>query len=210
MTFTEQELAYLSTQRLGRLATIAPDGFPQNNPVGFLPSDERHKLRAWGTWALPTPIGNFTFSALERFDSGTPYSAILSIDPSAYLPASVTNYYAGAPSSVNYYLNGQRGNYRWDDLTATDLSVNYRLRLGRAEVFIEPELINAFNEHAVLAGNTAVLTDLNSASLAPFNPFTTTPVEGTNYRFGTKFGQPRNANDYQLPRTYRVSFGVRF
>jgi pyridoxamine 5'-phosphate oxidase family protein len=34
-TFTEAELAYLATQRLGRLATIGPDGYPQNNPVGF-------------------------------------------------------------------------------------------------------------------------------------------------------------------------------
>lgn len=35
MTFTDLELEYLGTQRLGRLATLAPDGFPQNNPVGF-------------------------------------------------------------------------------------------------------------------------------------------------------------------------------
>lgn len=35
MVFTEGELAYLRSQRLGRLATIAPDGALQNNPVGF-------------------------------------------------------------------------------------------------------------------------------------------------------------------------------
>ena len=35
MAFTELELEYLATQRLGRLATLAPDGYPQNNPVGF-------------------------------------------------------------------------------------------------------------------------------------------------------------------------------
>lgn len=33
--FTETELEYLGTQRLGRLATIQPDGTVQNNPVGF-------------------------------------------------------------------------------------------------------------------------------------------------------------------------------
>lgn len=33
--FTGAELAYLASQRLGRLATVAPDGAPQNNPVGF-------------------------------------------------------------------------------------------------------------------------------------------------------------------------------
>lgn len=34
-TFTERELEYLSEQRLGRLATVRPDGTVQNNPVGF-------------------------------------------------------------------------------------------------------------------------------------------------------------------------------
>jgi pyridoxamine 5'-phosphate oxidase family protein len=40
MTFTEPELEYLKGQRLGRLATIAPDGYPQNNPVGFWVNEE--------------------------------------------------------------------------------------------------------------------------------------------------------------------------
>jgi len=35
MTFTESERSYLGTQQLGRLATVAPDGAPQNNPVGY-------------------------------------------------------------------------------------------------------------------------------------------------------------------------------
>ena len=178
--------------------------FAQNNPTGYLPSDQRHKVRAWVTWGLPTPVGNFTFSALERFDSGTPYSAIIPLDSAElynYLPANVQNYYAGAPSSVNYYVNGQRGNYRWDDINALDFSINYRLRLGRAELFVEPELINAFNQAAVYQGNTTVV------QTAPFNPFT---GEAPQYRLGSKFGQPRTPSDYALMRTYRVSFGVRF
>ncbi|MFD3702759.1 PPOX class F420-dependent oxidoreductase [Nocardia sp. NPDC058658] len=35
MTLTPEHLAYLSTQQFGRLATVRPDGTPQNNPVGF-------------------------------------------------------------------------------------------------------------------------------------------------------------------------------
>jgi pyridoxamine 5'-phosphate oxidase family protein len=35
MTFTDAETAYLASQRLGRLATIGPDGSPQVKPVGF-------------------------------------------------------------------------------------------------------------------------------------------------------------------------------
>ncbi|NUR93239.1 MAG: PPOX class F420-dependent oxidoreductase [Nonomuraea sp.] len=35
MTFTQAELDYLASQMLGRLATVAPGGQVQNNPVGF-------------------------------------------------------------------------------------------------------------------------------------------------------------------------------
>ncbi len=35
MVFTQYELDYLASQPLGRLATLAPDGTLQNNPVTF-------------------------------------------------------------------------------------------------------------------------------------------------------------------------------
>ncbi len=35
MAFTQDELDYLSSQRLGRLATVQPDGTLQVSPVGF-------------------------------------------------------------------------------------------------------------------------------------------------------------------------------
>lgn len=34
-TLTPEQIDYLAGQRLGRLATVRPDGTPQNNPVGF-------------------------------------------------------------------------------------------------------------------------------------------------------------------------------
>ena len=38
-TFTPEERTYLGSQPLGRLATVDPDGSPQNNPVGFVLTD---------------------------------------------------------------------------------------------------------------------------------------------------------------------------
>ena len=44
-TFSPDQLAYLRTQRLGRLATLAPDGGGlQNNPVGFWLDDQGRVL----------------------------------------------------------------------------------------------------------------------------------------------------------------------
>ncbi|WP_030683562.1 PPOX class F420-dependent oxidoreductase [Streptomyces sp. NRRL B-1347] len=38
--FSAAERAYLKSQRLGRLATVDPNGQPQANPVGFFPQDD--------------------------------------------------------------------------------------------------------------------------------------------------------------------------
>lgn len=39
-TFSDAEAEYLRGQRLGRLATLGPDGAPQARPVGFTVNDE--------------------------------------------------------------------------------------------------------------------------------------------------------------------------
>jgi pyridoxamine 5'-phosphate oxidase family protein len=40
MTFKPHEIAYLHAADLGRLATIQPNGTPQNSPVGFTYNEE--------------------------------------------------------------------------------------------------------------------------------------------------------------------------
>ena len=61
----------------------------------------------------------------------------------------------------------------------------------------------------LLAGN-GVLTPTNTASLAAFNPFTTTPVLGTNWNYGANFNTPLNRFAFESPRTFQLTFGVRF
>jgi pyridoxamine 5'-phosphate oxidase family protein len=43
-SFTTEERAYLGSQRLGRLATVDPNGAPQNNPVAFVLTDSGQVL----------------------------------------------------------------------------------------------------------------------------------------------------------------------
>lgn len=57
MAFTDAELRYLATQRLGRLATVQPDGTLQVNPVGFRYNSEKATI----------DIGGFTMSATRKF-----------------------------------------------------------------------------------------------------------------------------------------------
>jgi len=61
--------------------------------------------------------------------------------------------------------------------------------------------------------NTTVLTNANSSGVTPFNPFTTQPVEGVNWRKGVgppAFGAPTSRFAYQTPRTFQFSLGLRF
>ncbi|MGA7614594.1 MAG: TonB-dependent receptor [Thermoanaerobaculia bacterium] len=187
--------------------------FARNNPIGYLAEDQRHKARVWVTYDLPTPAGDFNFSALERYDSGTPYSAVGGINDASI----IGDYgYNTPPSNINYYFS-DRGAFRWDNVTATDLSVNYTFPIRTVQLFLQGELLNAFDENAQIAGDTTVLTARNSnchqadgSRCAAFNPFTDTPVLGVNYQYGSNFGKALNVGDYQLPRTYRFSAGVRF
>jgi pyridoxamine 5'-phosphate oxidase family protein len=54
--FTDTELQYLRTQRLGRLATVDAAGAPQNNPVGFRLDSEGRIL-----------IGGLNMGATRKF-----------------------------------------------------------------------------------------------------------------------------------------------
>jgi hypothetical protein len=56
----------------------------------------------------------------------------------------------------------------------------------------------------------SVLTPLNTATLARFDPLTTTPVLGTNWNYNANFGTPKNRFAFTSPRAFRVTFGVRF
>ncbi|GDY33933.1 PPOX class F420-dependent oxidoreductase [Gandjariella thermophila] len=57
MPFTEAELAYLASQRLGRLATAQPDGTLQVNPVGFRYNPDTKTI----------DIGGFNMASTRKF-----------------------------------------------------------------------------------------------------------------------------------------------
>ena len=194
--------------------------FERNRPVGALDADIRHRANLWLQWYLKTAFGEFNLSLLERYQSGLPYSAV------GQAPTNlITNPgYVRPPNQATYFFS-DRGEFRLDDISHTDLGVNYALPLGPVRVFVQADLLNLLNEQGVEDPsfiNTSVLTQRSSACLQAsngptpgarcltFNPFTQTPVDGVNYRINPAFGQPTSAAAYQLPRTFRVSFGVRF
>ncbi len=186
-----------------------------NSPTGYLGTDQRHRVRIWGVFdAFRTDHNHLSVGVMQRLESGTPYGALGSVDPRRY----VTNPgYATLSNKQSYYFTG-RDKFRTENVLATDLTLNYsftsKLFGSEVELFVEPEILNVLNAHAIV-DSRFIDTSVKDATNDPthyqrFNPFTDTPVEGVNWAKGAKFGQALSPDAYQTPRTFRVSLGIRF
>ena len=176
-----------------------------NIPRGDLFGDQRHKLRAWAVWdAISTRRHQLSVSALLSYATGRPYYAAELIEVLDYVE---NPGYATPDTRPNYFFSG-RDAFRTDAISSVNLAINYSFffpALGTdLEVFIQPEVRNLFNEQGVISVNNHV------SVIGDFNPWTETPVEGVHYQLGEHFGQPVEESDYQLPREFRISFGLRF
>jgi hypothetical protein len=183
-----------------------------NLPKGDVSTDQRHKARVWLVWdVLATKHNRLTASLLQRYDSGTPYGAAGTIDSTPY----VTNPgYASPPTGGVTYNFTAIDAYRTDTITSTDIALQYAFALPaigkELEFFLEPRVTNVFNQHGVIAVNKTVSTNFDDSALQAFDPFNEKPAEGVNWQKGDSFGKPQRPADYQTPRRFVVSFGVRF
>ncbi|HVT03915.1 MAG TPA: TonB-dependent receptor [Thermoanaerobaculia bacterium] len=202
--------------------------FAQFLPVGYLAEDVRHRGNVWAQYDLPTPIGSFNFSVLERAHSGQAFSAFADINQTKV----VTNPgYVTPPSRTTYFFS-KRGEFRLDPIYTTDLALNYTLPISKLQLFAQAEMLNAGNNSGVesaafIRGGATTLpgaiTSRSTSNLKPFNASTTVPIEcprgapgatckamGANYQLAADFGQPVTKDAFQLARTYRFSVGLRF
>jgi hypothetical protein len=184
-------------------------------PTGYLSGrgqtqpavDQRHRARLWVVYQLPTRWGSLAAALLQSYDSGVPYDEVGFIDPSGFVQ---NPGYVEPPNTVAYFFTRPAA-YRTDDITRTDLALTVTFRPFRnLELFVRPNVLNVFDEKGVVAVDVTVLTARNSPQFRQFDPFTETPVRGAHYESASTFGRPTSGADYQLPRTFRVSAGVRF
>jgi hypothetical protein len=207
-----------------------------NYPTGDLSIDQRHRARLW---LNVTPwVSGLTLSVLQALESGVPYSGsnqngafVNGVDPRPY----VTNPgYVNPPdgASTQYFFTA-RDAFRLEGQKRTDFAALYNYGLGvgggrMLDFFIQAQVINLFNQFQLcgcggnaafaLGGNvqnqtvdTSVRTNITHPALyQSFNPFTTTPVEGVHWVKSPTFGLALNRFAYTTPRTFRLTFGMRF
>jgi outer membrane receptor protein involved in Fe transport len=217
-TYSEIQGTSESTGSLGAGAVLSYQEYKDpewNSPDGLLEIDQRHKLDAWVIWnAITSNHHNLSVSLLQRFRSGYPYSAVGYINTIPYVGAPADLGYVGGPGLLEYFFS-DRGAYWTDNITSTDIALNYSFFVnvggGQLEFFLQPEVTNVFNESGVTYVNTTVYTGADTwTGLETFNPWTTVPVEGVHWLKAPSFGQPMTEEDFQQPRTIRVSLGLRF
>jgi len=188
----------------GFSTTFYPEfaNFAQNSPVGYLPSDQTHKLRLWASYDLHTFLGNLNVSGIQRYDSGVPYEAKGSVS-TAWEHVTNAPKYVQPPTTETYFFS-KRGAFRTNSLRATDFSATFSFPAVRgAELYVEGYVFNAFNNAGLVNSfsgatqviNTTIVTATSSScgtklgrslstagnarlvTCQPFNPFTDTPVE---------------------------------
>ena len=211
-----------------------------NYPDGDLSTDQRHRMRVWLTYGVPKIDGLdvSVLQLLESgvpYSASNQNTTFNGANPAGF----ITNPgYLNPPSAGNiqYYYTA-RDAFRTEGQKRTDLAVNYNYAVsigsGRAlDLFIQAQIVNLWNQFDLCAcGNSVFLnggnvqnnfigtTVRNAIAGTPnpgappyqsFNPFTTTPVLGTHWDYGTDFGKATSRFAYTTPRMFRLSFGVRF
>jgi hypothetical protein len=180
--------------------------FENGFSYGDLTVDQRHRANLWAIFTpFRTDHQTLSASVLYRYGTGTPFLAARTGNAAGGAVAS-RNFlanpgYVTPPPTVDYWF-WNRGDFLTDDF--------FKFGKQGFEVFVQPEILNVFNEDAVLFPNNTVFSATNNSSFQTFNPYTTTPVEGVHYGLGPAFGQANTAADYQRPREFRFSVGFRF
>ena len=197
--------------------------FERNTSYGHLQNDQRHKVALWGIYDLLEGDHNhLTVSLLQRFGSGRPFlgntlNTMGQVATRAFVDLAALGY-LNSPSRVDYWFY-DRDEFLTDDIYSTDIALNYafswRLWNQEMEVFLQPEVLNVFNEDSALFVNSTIRdtranTATSAASLRRSTPSPTTPVEGVHFAKGPLFGQPQAEADFQNPRIFRFSVGFRF
>ena len=207
-------------------------------PEGNLSADQRHRSTLWLNYGVPR-IDGLTLSLLQDLASGLPYGAVGTVDARSFVAASspaVAAAYAtpqGDSSETFYYT--ARDAFRTEASRRSDFAASYSRGVGsgprKPTLYVQAQVLNIFNQqelcgcggtifanggnaqlNTIQGGSTGegVLTPLNTATLARFNPLTTTPVPGTNWNYNANFGAPKNRFAFTSPRAFRLTFGVRF
>ena len=196
---------------IGSLAGDYPEIYSpdRNNPEGRLDDFQRHKIRLWTILNLNFGrFGALDIAPLWRYNSALTYSLTANVAVSAAQRDNNPGY-ARVPTTQTVFF-GERGSQEFAGYGLVDLATSYQVPVWqRVRPWVKVEVLNVFNNDKLIAWNTAVSADANSAVDASGLP--------TGYVPSATSGQGTATTHYPRPRpgltggrTFLASLGVRF
>jgi hypothetical protein len=182
-------------------------------PVGNLSGYQKHKLRLLTSYRLPTRVGDFGLGMIYRFDSGTPYSFVEPSYPITAIQASHDPGYAHPPTSQDLFF-GERGAQTFPSQSRFDLALNYDIPIFKLlEPWLKVSVFNVFNTRYRTGFDTSIVP-CNGSTSSKAAGCTSAPLDAnglpTTFVKSSSFGTARGVFDYQSPRQFLLSAGIRF
>lgn len=177
-------------------------------PLGRLNDFQGDKVRVWTNYDLSLGrAGRVNLGVLYRFDSPLTNSIIANNQSYSSIQRAGRALYASPPSVLtNDVFFGERGVLEFEKEHDIDFALNYEVPIiKKLSPWFKLDIRNVLNKKAQIFGSGSVRQD------------TTTPVDGLGLRTGflstftgSLFRQATGNADYQVPREFRISLGIRF
>ena len=178
-------------------------------PEGRLDDFQRSKLRLWADYRADLGrFGSFTVAPIYRYNSARTYSLVLNGQALTTVQAAKNPGYAGNPTQPVFF--GERGSQSFKGFALVDFALTYGIPVWRsAQPWIKFEMFNVLNNQKLVAWDTTITADPNSARDEFGLPM--------GYLEGPRFGQGTSNAHYPTPRPgvdggrmFDVAVGFRF
>lgn len=172
-----------------------PDSVFPGTAVSFgnLPGDITHRVRTWATYRHDFQRrGALVVGALGRYASGDVWERVAAVAYPYDDPNSVAD-----SGSYNYYFE-PRGSHRFNASWALDTSVRYQLPLYKdLAAWVKLDVNNILNNDTLTSFDTSGTAETLDNGQLVFRPNST-------------FGKAQGPGNYQAPRSFLVTLGLRF
>ena len=173
-------------------------------PYGFSDEDLRHRLRAYGTYRFDFGrAGGLVLGGVASAQSGFRWS-----NTANRSLAAIPEYVSASGTYTHYYSS--RGENRFANFTRFDLSARYDFNFfGKFGMWVKAQVNNVLNSDTLTSYQVTGVS-VNDNGNTVWQPQGNCGINDTPSQSCTGFGRIANQDNYQLPRQYFFTVGLRY
>lgn len=184
-------------------------------PNGILDNFQEHKIRLWSSYTFDFGRGGaLNLGGILRYDSPLTFSYTKTRFPISSIQRAAGTGYVSLPSNGTLFF-GQRGAGEFESVYNLDLAIDYAIPVWKTlSPWVKLSITNVTNESRLVRYNTTIKGNCGTATVTSSCSGTIGPLDAqglpTTFTKDPLFGTARSAADYQTPREYAISAGIRF